>query len=260
MLNVFSRFFLLFAIGAFVFGSPLYAKGKIKPPHSSSEEDDENAEQTESKSKDTDKKKKKPKKLATEDFGISAGLMTFLPPYPSIQINVVLPKDFQLGFEFGYVAFSSTEFSIKSSYMGIDFKYGMFSSDAIFYGLGLGTRKINVDDSEEYRQIVPNETTGASTEQVSYVTWISDISQTLIMPRVGWKVYRKKGMSMTISLGIAAPIGSRHDMTRDVETIPGKSAADLDGEKDQKIKDIDKYATATLPLLSFGFNYYFDVW
>lgn len=211
------------------------------------------------KKKKSVKKSKKKADSLNKDIGIHIGFLTIIPPYPSIQLSVALPKDIHVGVEYGYLAYSSKEFSASTSYTGIDLKYGFLNSDAFFYALGFGVRTVDLKDPEDYKNIGVSED-GAQTEQTYVVTWHGDVKQSLLSPRMGWKMHNKNGFIISGSLGISIPFGTKTEMTRDVESVPGKTKGDLDSEKDTKISDVNKYLTMVLPVISFGFSWYFDVY
>ena len=255
------RFILLILLG--FGGSVVFVDSGFLQAQESQEqiesEEQQSEKQIKKKKKRSIKKSKKKTDNLDKDISVQLGFLTLIPPYPSIQLSVALPKDILMGFEYGYLAYSSKEFSAKTSYMGVDFKYGFFSSDAFFYGLGFGIRTVKIEDPEDYKNIGTTES-GAQTEETSVVTWASDVKQNLLMPRVGWKMYNKNGFIISSSLGVSVPFGTKLELTRDVESISGKSKDDLDSEKDEKNADTNKYVTMVLPLISFGLSWCFDFW
>ena len=91
------------------------------------------------------------------------------------------------------------------------------------------------------------------------VTWKSEVSQSVLTPKVGWLSLGRDGRSMEIAVGILMPSESEFAISGDPSSVSGLSDQEYESKRRDEASDVRSYVNSNTILLQFKYLFYFDL-
>jgi hypothetical protein len=195
------------------------------------------------------------------DLGFGLGFHNLIPPAAAGSIHYSYDGIFEIGFEGGGMNLVTSEFSVATKFQALDVRFSPFR-DALFIGLGYGTRTFTVNSVDEVE--ASNTDGDGNTTVTNYeLNYKFILDQTYVTPRVGWRQVFDNGAAITMALGVAVPTEKESTASIDSGTMAESSLGD--GQTfatltEAKREEIAKHLESPLPLLSLRFSWYVDAW
>jgi hypothetical protein len=183
------------------------------------------------------------------DTGIGAGFFNVFLPQPTLELLYRHEDTFSIGVDLGYVSLPSIDRldASTSTYYGIDLKYFPMKS-SFFVSLAAGMRSVEIATTAD---VTVN-------SDVTPVKWTRNVSQTLLVPRIGWTAVSQSGSGASLALGYLMPSTSSFTTKADPEGVPGVSSEDFEELRKEKADAVKKYTHVSMPHLEFKYFWYFD--
>jgi hypothetical protein len=184
--------------------------------------------------------------------GAAAGIHNLYIPGFGLEGLIELNGIMMAG-EYSFFQLSGDKFSAKTAFFGLGLRWQPNREQPLFFGLTVGSRKIEV--STVANMNFTDSESGGTAE--TPVTWTRSVSQTVIYPKCGW-IWHRSNSATILGLGLVVPLATKASIKGSPSSVSGISDDAYASVGEEKLRDVTSKTNLILPAFEFKYVLLFN--
>ncbi len=155
--------------------------------------------------------------------------------------------------EYSLFQLPGDKFSAQTSFFGFGVRWQPKREQPLFFGLTVGSRKIEVS-SVANMNFTDSESGGTAETPV---TWTRRVSQTVIYPKCGW-IWHRSNSATILGLGLVVPLATKASVKGSPSSVSGISDEAYNSVGGEKLRDVTSKTNLILPAFEFKYVLFFQ--